>query len=365
MAKKAKDTVVVLRGNAEEVVESDETTPDIDELRAIAEMEGGGDIKWTVFRTSDVGNKKSGYCGTLSTGDVSFQKIAEEWGVGNYRIRGTRSNGQFVKQQSVTISEEPKRPVQTLMPAGPANSIQDLLAIMDARDEKSSEKMLKWAAILSPILAPLLQNLFSQKGTTLTELTTALANVKALDGGGKVDQMEEFTKLLSLVKEVQGDGGQVAGSNWVDVVRDGIQGLPHIVAGVAAAAKGQALPQNPQLTQAAPIKEVDPMANLMSWLKVQLEALTFQASMNKDPGLYAEVMLDNLPAGADIKQLNEYLSRADWWALLTAFSPGVQPYPQWFAECREELLKGLNSLLNPPQAMTAPQVVSKPKAAKP
>lgn len=78
MVKKAKETVVVLRGNAEEVVESDETTPDIDELRAIAEMEGGGDIKWTVFRTSDVGNKKSGYCGTLSTGDVSFQKIAEE-----------------------------------------------------------------------------------------------------------------------------------------------------------------------------------------------------------------------------------------------------------------------------------------------
>lgn len=104
---------------------------------------------------------------------------------------------------------------------------------------------------------------------------------------------------------------------------------------------------------------------MLAWLKRQLEALTYQASMNKDPGLYAEVMLDNLPAGADIKQLNDYLSRDDWWSLLTGFSPGVQPYPQWFAECRTELLAGLAALMVPPAAPPAAPAPAKiAKAAK-
>lgn len=369
MARKTKDTVVVLRGAAEETDLGDETAPDNDELRAIAEMEGGGDVKWTVFRTSDVGNKKSGYCGTLSTGDVTFQKIAEEWGVGNYRIRGTRSNGQFVKQQSVTISEEPKRPQQTLMPqAPPGGSIQEMIALMDARAAESSERTLKWIGVLGPLLAPIIANMLSgQKGTTLTELTAALANIKQLDGGTKVDQMQEFTKLLELVDRVKGDGdGGKVGSNWVDVFRDGIQQLPTVVAGISAAARGQIIPVAPAAPHSAPAQpaQLTQEETMLAWLKRQLEALTYQASMNKDPGLYAEVMLDNLPAGANVQQLSDYLSREDWWALLCGFSPGVQPYPQWFAECRSELLTGLAALLAPPPP-AAPVVTPKPaKAAK-
>lgn len=369
MAKKRNETVVVLRGGDSDTPEIDADTPDMDELRAIAELEGGGDVKWTVFRTSDVGNKKSGYCGTLSTGDVTYQKIAEEWGLGTYRIRGTRSNGQFVKQQSVTISEEPKRATQTLMPAAaPSTSIQDMIALMDARADKQSESMLKWAAILSPIFAPLLQNLFAgQKGTTLTELTTALANVKALDGGTKVDQMQEFTKLLELVDRVKGDGdGGKVGSNWVDVFRDGIKEVPNLLQTIAMARGAPMAPSPAQLPAGvAENDKVNPMLQMMSWLKTQLAALVHQASMNKDPGLYAEVVLDNLPAGANPAQLQELLAKEDWWATLTQFYPGVQPYPQWFAECREELLKGLGAMLEPPAPAVAPVVASKPaKAAK-
>ena len=42
-------------------------------------------------------------------------------------------------------------------------------------------KWLKWGAILTPLLAPAIANLFGgAKGTTLTELTTAVANIKQL-----------------------------------------------------------------------------------------------------------------------------------------------------------------------------------------
>jgi hypothetical protein len=367
----AKKKQVLVIQDADDAPADEETAPDIDELRAIAEMEGGGDIKWTVFRTSDIGNKKSGYCGTLSTGDVSFQKIAEEWGIGTYRIRGTRSNGQFVKQQTVVISEEPKRATQTLMPAGPANSVQDMIALMDARAEKEGERWLKWAAILGPIFTPVIANLFSgAKGTTLTELTTALANIKQLDGGTKVDQMQEFTKLLELVDRVKGDGDKVAGSTWADIARDGIQQIGPILGSLAASrgikplppASGKA-PQTDEEARAAHAEAGNPMLQMLAWFKQQLEALIYQASRNRDPLLYAEVMLDNVPAGADLSQLRGYLAKEDWWQTLTVFAPGVQPYPQWFAECRAELLKGLDEILQAPPAAPA-AAVAKPKAKK-
>ncbi len=39
----------------------------------------------------------------------------------------------------------------------------------------------------------------------------------------------------------------------------------------------------------------DPMFQKLQWLKAQLGALLNQAARGKDPELYAEVMLDNLP----------------------------------------------------------------------
>jgi hypothetical protein len=370
--KKAAQQFVLVEPAAEGEVEP-ETPPDQDELRAIAEMEGGSDIKWTVTRTSDFGNKRAGYVGTLTTGDVSMETIANEWGKGTYRVRGTRSNGQFVKSTTVVIAEEPKRPPQTLMAAaGPGSSVQDFIALMDARAEREGEKWLKWAAILSPLLAPALANLFSgTKGTTLTELTTALSNIKQLEGGSKVDQMSEFTKLLELVDRVKGDD-KPAGSTWADIVRDGIREVGPVLGGLVQLRTGHPPPPSLPKTDSPPAPQGEatqdnPMLQLLAWFKTQLQGLIYQASMNKDPGLYAEVVLDNLPAGADIKQLHGYLAREDWWAMLTQFSPGVQPYPQWFAECRAELVKGLESLMEPPAPAPAPAKVpkAKPAGAKP
>jgi hypothetical protein len=260
--------------------------------------------------------------------------------------------------------------VQTLMPAGPANSVQDFIALMDARAEREGEKWLKWAAILSPLLAPAIANLFSgSKGTTLTELTTALANVKALEGGNKVDQMSEFTKIMELVDHVRGDD-KSAGSTWADIARDAIGQVGPVLGGLVQMKTGvrpPSLPSHPQGAESPPAQATDssnPMLQLLAWFKSQIEGLIYQASRNRDPLLYAEVVLDNLPAGADLGQLRGILGGDDWWQKLSGFAPGVQPYPQWFAECRAELLSGLDQLLEPPKITPeppAPKATKKPK----
>ena len=87
------------------------------------------------------------------------------------------------------------------------------------------------------------------------------------------------------------------------------------------------------------------MMQLLGWLKEQCAGLAHQASLNKDPELYADVVLDNLPE-VDPTMLRNMLGADDWWATLCQFSPNVQPYPQWFAECRAALLKGLDEMLS-------------------
>ena len=98
--------------------------------------------------------------------------------------------------------------------------------------------------------------------------------------------------------------------------------------------------------------------SLLPWLSQTLQQLISQAAHNRDPELYAEVTLDNLPDGTDPKELIPFLERADWWEQLRAFVPAVSPYPAWFADYRAavlEMLKGAPVTAEAPSAGAIPQ----------
>ena len=96
--------------------------------------------------------------------------------------------------------------------------------------------------------------------------------------------------------------------------------------------------------------------SFLSWLRDNLQALIYQAGRNKDPGLYASVMLDNLPPGTDPALLKGFIERADWWPQLQTFAPGVTPYPAWFEEFREAVIEILNAPPEPgPADGTSPE----------
>jgi hypothetical protein len=343
----------------------DEVMDDADEIRALSELDGSGDVKWNVHRTMPAAG--AGWVGVLSTSELSLERIAQEFGVGKYRVKGSRPNGTIAGQRTVTIAQVPKS-LQALPVVAPAaaGGISEYISLMEAKEKERSSSMREWALILSPILAPIAANLFGSKGPTLNELTQTLMNMKALNGGSEssLTKIEELAKLVEVVQGIGGDGGK--GSTWADIARDGVKALGDALPMLASRIPGMAPPpmaaapaalpspsQPPRPAQAAKPTEQPPMLQLLGWLKEQLSALAHQASLNKDPELYAEVVLDNLPS-VDPKMLRDVLAKPDWWATLVQFSPNVQPYPQWFAECREALLKGLEEMLHaaePPQPM--------------
>lgn len=370
---KGSETIVRIVGSEESNVQTDENEADPDELRAIAELNSGSGVKWSVHRVSSMGGKEPGYCGSLTTAELSMERLATEWGVGRYRVRGTRDNGTFAGQSTVTVAEAPRLPAaQAVAPASTTTSVQDYIALMEQRDERSSRNMREWAAILAPLAVSILPNLFKgSSGPTLAELTTTLQNMKTLSGQGE-SAASKITELKEMLEVVRGlDPPDKTGSTWVDLVRDTVKEVGAPLMAMVGARTGQPIPAprvaaaapidangNPQLIQ-APAPSGEPMLQLMAWLKDQLAALTHQASLNKDPDLYAEVVVDNLPAGVDPKLLRDQLARPDWWAVMGGFYPGVQPYPQWFAECRESILTRLNEMIG------APEIAPPPASGKP
>jgi hypothetical protein len=93
------------------------------------------------------------------------------------------------------------------------------------------------------------------------------------------------------------------------------------------------------------------LASFLPWLRDNVTGLIYQAGRNKDPGLYASVMLDNIPPGVDPALLKGFIERPDWWAQLQTFAPGVSPYPAWFAEFRDAVIEILNE---PPEEAPPP-----------
>jgi hypothetical protein len=330
-----------------------------DELRNLAELDSAGDVRWLITCTAPP--DKAGYVGELPNGELSLAKITKLWGAGTYRIKGLRDNGQFFRQRTVKISS-----VTTPQAAAPAqsSSVQDVLAILAADKSKSRDDMMKWAAILVPALAPVLLKLFDRGGTSLAELTTALKNMQELNGGNKqqssLEQMQQFVKLMELAREMMPEA-EKTGSTWVDVLRDAVTSLPAVLGNRGAAPAvvrapappgarpvaqspaslahvPNAPPQPPQVPSPTDNpQDANPMMALVHWLMARLPQLEERAAKDRDPELYADVLLDNLPENVDLREVNELLARPDWWVILKGARPGIGPYQPWFTEMHAAL----------------------------
>ncbi len=375
MAKK-KQTVEIALTNAQAEalagtarIDDTEEIDDADELRALQELEGAESTRWNITRKEPA--DKAGYVGTLTSTELTLERIAQLYGVGKYQVRGHRTNGQFAGQSTVVIACAPPA-VPAAANAAPASAVQDVLAIIREERERGKDELFKWGSLLVPAITPILGRLFEgRKETTLAELTTALANMKQLAGAdqSQVSKVEEFARMVEVVKGIIGEGKQATGRTWVDAIVEGVKEVGPAVAGLVAARgqqpiivpagaippgmpgwpRIQAPPAAPMQSAvpapaAAPVppaekQEQDPMLALLQWFNAQLPMLVEKAKADRDPQLYADVLADNLPEGAKPADLKQWLGRADWWEMLANFHAPCAHYRGWFTEMRNRLLR--------------------------
>ena len=343
-------------------------------LQALMEIDVAGETRWQIIRVMPA--DKAGYLCELTGPELTLESIAKRCGPGKYRIRGIDSKGKYAGMRTIQVAEQPSPPT----PTAPPTSTADFLALM--REEREREKIersqknedyLKWAAILAPVIGPIMANLVGNKGPTLAEISTTLKNMRELSGAaGERSEIDKLKDMVSLVRELSEDKTpQPVGKSPWDLVSDAIHALPATLSAVAqnraiapaaiaqqppakiAAPAPQSIPQPmpPQTNQAGVASAPQaangghPMMQLLMWFRGQLPSLINKASLNRNPELAADVLIEEAPDNTDPQMLLDLLSRPDWWTFFTQVSPDVKPYEGWFTSLRAALIENLNDVI--------------------
>lgn len=349
-AKKVRTTTTEIVEPSDETTETlaleegEESSDDADLIRALREIEGADDVRWNVTRVMPIAS--AGFCCTLNSAELTLEYLSDELGPGKYRVRGFTSGGRFAGGRTVTIAAPPKGKEKKTGDA-PGDLLGALREERRAEREESNERWLRLATVLGPLLGPVLANLF-KAGPSLTDMTAALANIKQLQPESK-SEMDTLLKGIELAaKFSENKGGE---TTMLDILREGIHSVKPMIermlpsAGAASAPPALLGPNPPPNVSTGTMPQGDPMLQLIPWLRGSLRSLIEQARKDKEPALYAEVTLDNLPEGLPLTMLRDLIAREDWWLVLQQFDSGVTAYEGWFKRFREEALAMIEQAL--------------------
>ena len=323
---------------------------DEDTLRALVEIDGADEIRWQIHRKSQ---PNPGYCGELSTTELSLYRIAGDYGAGRYKVKGIKADGSYFKSATITIAETPKRESNTdalaealkkgggdsslvpLMLAMMSNTTQITVAAMNQRPAPPPPpKEFPWGLIVPTIPATLLalKEFFANKGDDAA--------------------MEKILKMITVVDKLKGADDKA--TSWPDVVRDALGAAASMFPNRVPQPSG---PRSIEVTQHNPVPESLPSnadtpaqapseeAMLLEFIRRRLDTLVEAASRDRDPQLQAELFmesLDELPQLLRDSVLQAIVSRPDWFEQIAAMDARVAPYRGWMARLRDELMSLIN-----------------------
>ena len=299
--------------------------------------------------------------------------LRDRYGPGKYVLSACNSTtGRFLKRRPITISPLGSSRVGGYAPspaasAGAAQGFnlqewqvrQDRLEEQRHREAREDRKdLIALAGLVLPAI------LGRGQGPSLTDMTTALTNLRELSGGG--GGLDTFIKGVELGKDVGGGSDSIPGVIR-EVIKD-LTGSP-VARSVMDRIASRGAPASPPATPAQPVPRVTyqpqakpqgaiPVPNRPSpqgmpepvWAGVVLpllsklssELLEF-AENGADPFLCAEALVGKTPrqvrAMVKPQQVVEWLKNPDWWTLLKDFKPELEPYQGYCDDVRQALVK--------------------------
>lgn len=102
------------------------------------------------------------------------------------------------------------------------------------------------------------------------------------------------------------------------------------------------------------------MLQLIQWMKQQTVMLCHQASKGKEPALYAELFLDNLPPGLTPETILAQLEAPDAITKLSQLNANVLKFPEWFEQFRQECIELLTGEDEEAEEAPAPTIEAAP-----
>lgn len=335
-------------GEVEDIEENEELDSDV--LRALTELEGAGSVTWQIHRESQ---PDPGFCGELTTGELSLRTIAERWGPGRYQVKGIQPGGQYFKSRRMTIAkglnDSPLHKV--------ANELKESLAGKPAPQTDQTQLMLHMMQQNTQVLVAALNRpqapAFDYR-PLLTAIPGALVAMRDLFKPAQDSSaLDSLLKGVKLAKELSGDSK--GSESWGDIVKEALPAARELFASRGAPQPSQAISRpTPMLTReiptpeaVAPTPELPPpqeaddmkQLKLLSFLREQLALLLRRAAENRNPEVYAEVFLDSIPPEFDVEIILAAFQRPDWFEMLCSFEPNATHYQGWLTQFRESVLE--------------------------
>ena len=339
-----------------------------------AELREFSGAKVRVSKATGAQGSPGGYMFSVNTDEISMDdlldRIRDEYGGGEYRLR-VFSNGRFVMNRNISVAESTKKPVSQVQPVQPAQS-QDRFAELIIAMQENSRAMMDAVREQQLVAAQGMQEMMvrifeanshgsASAASSPTDLLAIVGLVKDLfkKSGGE----SEINLFLEGVKFARGDSGG-DGNPVADILKT--LGAP-LMSMVTAAQKAQtapALPRPPtpqQLTKAfspapaaqgemtapaAPIVETaeSPVAQMQNadWQVAQAQLLPYinilvtAANLDADPGTYADMILDFVPAD----QAKLVLESDEHYFRCLSMAPDINDNNRaWFDALRATLLR--------------------------
>lgn len=325
-----------------------------DPLAKLDEIGVEGTARYRVHRTSPAGF--DGYVGTYTRDELEPDRIFEEWGGGRFRITVVDAAGKVRGNAIMMIAGKPKHkaeapaPVAQVQAPGLGSEMARVLEGIQAAQAAAQKATDTQMAMLTTLLTSLI-NKEPPKAPPAPDPLAMLEKAAAIlkprdDGGGKAVEM--LLQGMELANRF-GGGGHEPG--MADVFLEGFRTIKDAAKlapnahqprpaqrriapqpqGVAAA-PGDAAPAAPPPEPPTPAQRQD------AWIKQQVQFLVVQASRAKDPELYAELFLDNLPAFLPEAEAKRRMSDEAELAKLAEAVPEVVNYLPWFEKFRDAVL---------------------------
>lgn len=373
-------------------------------FRAIEEMRGAQGTVVVIIKLSP--KDEEGVCDPIPVAEFSIDELKRRYGTGVYKIRVRGPKGWIPGGGTVKISTAgAKSKAETLN--GPMD-MAGMFELMDRRAKESRDQFNDWLKLLIPIIggivtawiakpaavqqgtdiAGLVTALKPPPGPTLTDLSTMMVNMKSLsdpkESGNMVDTV---FKAFEFAKDMgDGGGGGKGETNWLDIIKEVIQAAPAAIkpmlearmAAMQAARGGTAVRETPQVTSgAAPTAAVrtpppaastnatasastaantsvqnTPDTNAMRaiWEPIarqHLGKVATWAEKDRDPVIYAEVFVDELPdlsAYLTVDEVLEHLQNPQWFEKICELEPRLKTHEEFCDTMRQTVIEIVQDL---------------------
>lgn len=366
--------------DAELTFDSDDDTAEADALRSLLQVGDSGEVTFRLRCIAPTQNR--GSLDDVDRDDIPnlVERLREWYGPGKYVLQAVNANGAYLPNGHRVLTISPlAKPGQVLAgpqfaqhpvsPAGGFNQAewqqrQDRLEEQRHREAREDRKdMMALAGLVLPAVLSAIGGR-GGGGTQLSDLTTALKDMREMSGGG--GGLDNFIKGVELGKDMGGGSDSIPA-----VIRDVLKEIapmgrtaldrianrgkvPQMQPGQLAPPQ---IPYKPAPVQPAPQGAI-PVPNRPSpegipepiWVgmvlpllvKLSNELLEF-AQNDADPYLCAEALVGKTPRNARAmvkpEQLVAWLTNPDWWALLKDFKPELEPYQGYCDDVRQALVK--------------------------